>query len=1310
MESRLSRWCEGLLEAAWLVAVLAIPLFFNIHSERVFEPDKIALLRSIALIMVAAWLIRFIDNRGWRNRTALRWSNPEAVWHKPFVLPVLLLVAVYAVATMFSVTPGASWAGSYQRLQGTYTTLSYVVILALMATTIRRPEQIRRVVTVMIVASIPVSLYGILQHFGHDPLPWGGNVQARVAGHLGNAIFIAAYLIMVVPLTVARIVESFQNILTDDQMAASDVVRASVYIFTLAIQLLTIYWSGSRGPLIGLGVGLFAFILILLVSLRETTSKRAATSWRDYLPAFLFLIPAFIALLIGAGLANSNPLLGFVIFIGVVALSVLAVFVLVAIRRGQAWLWLSWILLAIFMAGWLLLFNIPVSQASGTRRMPVISGVVSALEEWRELPVVGSYGKMFDPTNTTGREKSGRVRVLIWQGVVELLKPHDPLAYPDGRTDPFNWLRLFIGYGPESMYVTYNTFYPPELATVEARNASPDRSHNETFDTLIITGLAGLFAWQFLYLSVIYFAFGYLGVIRSRRDGWVFAAFWIVGALLAAMIALILIDPIYLGVAIPTGVILGLVAYLIYYALFSRQKSTIDNRDQPSLINRLLMNALVAAVLAHYVEIHFGIAISATRLYFFVCVALIFALGYRLSHTSEAEREEEQLAAPQSHRRKRNVASRTPALPATTKEEPSTRWTELLVAAILMVLMVGTLGYSFITYSLPPGKVITGLADLPSAEIVRQSLLQNAQQDYIDWPFVFSMIVLSWLLGWLVFLGEIAKHGQLPFRPSATSRLSDRRRQAAAGLFALLALAAIGARFLIPATTPMGIFGLSLTAIAVLPLVAGVVLLFIRQPLGQLIGGIIGAGLVILAFPIMFAGLGGKTAMFVAGLLMAFSGSVAIWLLWDQKWRDSLLPVAGLMVASLVTGLFYTFLHAMRYRAILFYRPTPATDSFALTRALEAIQSTSLLTGFYIFLFLILFSLAFAVHLPGGSSRKTPLTNLSPVLAFGALATILIIALLLVARTNLVPIQADMIFKRAKPFDDQATRATQADLSPRIDAWDAAIAIYAEAIQRVPSEDYYYLFLGRALLERAALTDDHSERAEFLSAAETLLLQAQAINPLNTDHTANLARLNTRWYAAASDPDEQAERLALAEQYYQTALVLSPQNSVIRNEYARLTLDLRQDCSRALEVYRESAHIDPYYPQTLLALADAYILCGDDLSGIDQENTFRLAAATLEEALRLDPENIRAWVQLAEIDRQLGDYTAARTAAEQARLLNNPVRFSPVEIDFLLARILAGSGEPEEARRLAESARQTAVGEIATQIEAFLAELDAGDE
>ncbi len=101
--------------------------------------------------------------------------------------------------------------GSYQRLQGTYTTLSYIVIFFLMLQGLRTKQQFNRVVTVAILVSFPIALYGLVQHFGLDPLPWGGNVTDRVASNMGNAIFVAAFLIMVVPLTLSRLMENWKE-------------------------------------------------------------------------------------------------------------------------------------------------------------------------------------------------------------------------------------------------------------------------------------------------------------------------------------------------------------------------------------------------------------------------------------------------------------------------------------------------------------------------------------------------------------------------------------------------------------------------------------------------------------------------------------------------------------------------------------------------------------------------------------------------------------------------------------------------------------------------------------------------------------------------------------------------------------------------------------------------------------------------------------------------------------------------------------------------------------------------------------------
>ena len=59
--SRLSAFCTQIIEAGWIAAVVMVPLYFNVYSSRVFEPDKLTLLRSIAVFMAVAWIIKAIE-------------------------------------------------------------------------------------------------------------------------------------------------------------------------------------------------------------------------------------------------------------------------------------------------------------------------------------------------------------------------------------------------------------------------------------------------------------------------------------------------------------------------------------------------------------------------------------------------------------------------------------------------------------------------------------------------------------------------------------------------------------------------------------------------------------------------------------------------------------------------------------------------------------------------------------------------------------------------------------------------------------------------------------------------------------------------------------------------------------------------------------------------------------------------------------------------------------------------------------------------------------------------------------------------
>ena len=49
--TKLSAFCDKVLEIGWLLSLIITPLFFNVYSSRVFEPDKLTTLRSVALIM-----------------------------------------------------------------------------------------------------------------------------------------------------------------------------------------------------------------------------------------------------------------------------------------------------------------------------------------------------------------------------------------------------------------------------------------------------------------------------------------------------------------------------------------------------------------------------------------------------------------------------------------------------------------------------------------------------------------------------------------------------------------------------------------------------------------------------------------------------------------------------------------------------------------------------------------------------------------------------------------------------------------------------------------------------------------------------------------------------------------------------------------------------------------------------------------------------------------------------------------------------------------------------------------------------------
>ncbi len=1098
METRLSRLCDAIIEAGWLAALVVAPLFFNTFSNRVFEPDKIHLVRSIALVMAVAWGIQLLDS-GLRRVPAA-----PAVWARlratPLALPVLILILSYLLSTALSVVPRISFFGSYVRMQGTLTFLSYVAIFAMVLTHLRRREQMQRLLHTVVLTSLPIAIYGIIQHAGLDPLPWGGDVQERVAANMGNAIFVAAYLIMAFFLTLERLLDSLVSLLDVQHGSLGDALRAGSYLFVLAVQAIAIVYTQSRGPWLGWSAGLYVFGMLGLLLLARWAAGR------ERLPAALRWLSRHVT---------------------------------------AAWLGLIGVALAVIAL--VVTLNIP-------------GGPLQGLCEKRYANRVCTLFSTTEGTNA--------VRVLIWQGVVDMmLKPHAPIEQPDGTPDPLNAIRPFIGYGPESMWVAYNRFYPPELAHYESRNASPDRSHNETFDALVRGGLLQFGTQLVLFSSVFYYALRWLGLVRGRGRRGLFMALLAGGGGIGVLAPLLADGSLRLaGIGLPAGLIAGMIVYVTLDLLLSKaQDRPEEAAARPATGGRrqLLILALLSAIVAHFVEVHFGIAIVSTMTYLWTLMAALVVVGMRWdAEDAESLPTSAGAHAPESH----------PPHQEATEAATTSRPAKALPVASSKGRRKGG--------RRTPAE---GRRTSPAEPAPSPAPKRSRPDPLLPYLGIAGLITL--VLVWDYLVNQSGGTSPLAILWQAfTTRLQDYRVVSSPILLMLMFFVWLVGSLLAVTETR-------------------------RQ-----------------------SGPGSRLPSLLAGLVYALT-VVAVFLVFGliQANRLTLTGLGGLDI----------FRHIANHIVV-----------------------------FDLFLLLLLLGLALAIMVAEPRSRPAHAFARRPLLSLTGGAVLAALAAAIIVNVNIQTVQADTFYKQGLAYESA-------------EQWEGASILYREAARLEPQEDFYYLFLGRSLLQLATsvpargtpvLPEDLSRvptadllplierglqvrsREDLYRAAHAALVAARRLNPLNTDHSANLARLHQAWaFAALADTASsrravprlrelsptQAEavnvgRLQQAVSYFRQAVSLSPQNAGLWNELALVQLIL-DDLDGAQASLERSLALDSRFYLTYLYRGDLFDLRGDK----------QAALAAYRKAAELAPKNLNVLSTLGVYSAQNGDAQGAVAAFQR---------------------------------------------------------------
>lgn len=549
----ISLWINRSLELLWLLAVVLVPLVFldpdHFLSEAVIayvEVPKIALLRTLAGLMVILWLVewglsgqfplvsrfkgpgpRFQPQAwlkglaGWLRSQPTRWLI-LAVW---FFLGTTLLSTVLSAS--FSVSLWGEVPG--QDSFAAYTIIAYVLLFGVITTHLKTRPQLWRILGAIVVMGVLAAGYAVLQHYGHDflgVLEATGGGRSRVTSTVGNAVFAGALMLMPISISLMLATITLSKLMEttgapkDARPRMAVLAVLGLWVLVLTVQLLGIIFTFSRGPWLGtilalvgftalaavltgwrnlgwaiLTLGLAVALTWVVLQWSGTVSVISGGPWPGVILAMVGLLALGVVLrgplAVGRATTGLEPLVGQTRIASVINTRVL-----------------GWVSLALGLTAAAALAAIVVLPSSNNDTGA--SGNESATAtttDYRAINVTERFASI------TGEVFSGDFsnRGVMWQGSLLLMRDH---PWFDFDSLGLSWLRPVVGYGPDLFRYTYLLVSVHHSANLIP--AEPDHAHNFFLHQGVEQGILGLLSSLGLFAAV--FSVGGYQLIRGRRS------------------------------------------------------------------------------------------------------------------------------------------------------------------------------------------------------------------------------------------------------------------------------------------------------------------------------------------------------------------------------------------------------------------------------------------------------------------------------------------------------------------------------------------------------------------------------------------------------------------------------------------------------------------------------------------------------------------------------------------------------------------------------------------------------------------------
>ena len=239
MKKQIEQVVKILIYLSFFVPLAVFPTSFIFP----FIVPKILIFRTLVTIMIGGYVLLMMIN--WEEyRPRMSWIN----------LVLALFLLSFAASTFVGVDWYHSFWDNHERMLGLFTIVHYISYYFICTALFRNWDDWRLALRIFLIAGSIVMFIGALQKI--DPEFLINRGDSRVASTLGNSIYVGGYGLFLL----------FLSFL----MAVKEKTRGYWFYAEIAmgvLALLGLFFSGSRGPVIGLlagaGVSVIGYIIVI---------------------------------------------------------------------------------------------------------------------------------------------------------------------------------------------------------------------------------------------------------------------------------------------------------------------------------------------------------------------------------------------------------------------------------------------------------------------------------------------------------------------------------------------------------------------------------------------------------------------------------------------------------------------------------------------------------------------------------------------------------------------------------------------------------------------------------------------------------------------------------------------------------------------------------------------------------------------------------------------------------------------------------------------------------------------------------------